>query len=468
VGINPKHTIFILTIFLSLFCHAETYRVVLQGLPDKVDPASNNINFVNPLLLHMYQPLVHFDEEGGLSSNVLDLKKTKSLSANFDSFELCLKENTRFWNNVAVTSTHLLMALNRATHSVAVYSNITHVAESSNKCVSVSLKKRDLRFLNKLSGTVTSLFYWDSKENEFPIGIGPYKPISWSDDKIVLQYIGALNPTFDKIEFIKYKSGLTFNKDQFVDWNHVMMAKVPTVDDKSYHEVQIPLKKTYALVLSIKDFEKRKKAFDCLSALDLPRVLNIKVKETSGLLPHGVLGSDIPALQKNKFELNHCKNISWPVWIESRTDLQTRIEGFLKSNNILNRIPFKKLSIQDMGKKIFSGSDWIGVIGFDSTNMQDPWSSDPYGYLNVFVEDTKFISAPILSMKKLVNEAISAEDLNLKADLWRKAHIELMSSFYVIPIGELIKTHYYPKKLSTFSWADVASSFPQIDQLRLE
>ena len=87
------------TLFLTFGCifnkEIKTYKVVLEMLPEKIDPHNNEINIFNYINSHLFYPLF-IKKNNKLQSYYLDIEKCKTNNLNFDTFTLCLKDNVSY------------------------------------------------------------------------------------------------------------------------------------------------------------------------------------------------------------------------------------------------------------------------------------------------------------------------------------------------------------------------------------
>ncbi|MBI4667646.1 MAG: hypothetical protein HY747_00425 [Elusimicrobia bacterium] len=105
----------------------------------------------------------------------------------------------------------------------------------------------------------------------------------------------------------------------------------------------------------------------------------------------------------------------------------------------------------------YAAKELITLVGADTR------SADVEEFFSVFIEKKNLCFELIGGLKKLLQDASRTESSDKRRELLARAHRLLLESGYVIPLGQLVVTQYYPKEIQGISIRDRVHGFPRID-----
>jgi len=457
--------------FLLLSCtprkHDTTFRVSLRYIPQNVDIRGNQINTNVYILSHLYYPLFDLNAKGELTSYFLNLDDTKAMSNKFDEYKICLKEGVRFSNNENIQVTDLESSL-REIHQIE--ESLVKIKDLiiDQSCINISLEIPDYNYLKKLTG-ISSTILKKGDKSPFPIGKGKYKVKGLTPDKLTLVAEDDTPVAFFKnIEFIKYKNINTSLRDKIDDWNHISRMEIPEEVKKQSQAILRSSLKTYAVVINYNDSNLRKHIIKCFNIPKFKEMLGLHLIPTEGFLPNGLIGSNVNyhALLNNLGKIDCSTKLDKTVKYYNFVP-ETREVAYeyfkISQKDFPVRVDYEDITGDQAVKLIFSGNEYMSLIGFDSSSSGEAVSGEPSVFFESFIRDQKkIINNPPANLKNLITMVTKT---NEKEKLYTDAHRLLLESGYVIPLGQESKKQYYDKKLTNIFWQDQFSGYPQVDKL---
>jgi ABC-type transport system substrate-binding protein len=446
--------------------NSNLFRVALRVLPTNLDPRNNQVNTNHYLLLQLYFPLFQKSESGELKSEFLDLAKTKSLDGRFKSFQFCLKSGLQFSDGAEVGRVDLVQTIAETHRIQEVLPKLVSIKnnDGDSACITVEIDRSDLRYFDKFQGVASTILKSTGERQSFPIGMGPYKVEFSSSEKIVLgrRAIGGSDQV-NKIEFVKFKSVAEALSEKVDDWNHIYQIDIPPQVVEASKAIPSPIVKVYALVINLEDRNLRKRLISCLSKVGISKSLGIPVEKTKGFLPTGVMGFDVDMPTGTQHDCEGDHKIRAIDFLTSREADALAVPILFSSGPF--RVNPKILNSDKMVMRVFSRTPYLAVIGFDSSGSQDSDSGEASIFFESFIRDERLVSSVPKGLTRAVEKAAQASARADKIEFYRQAHKILLDSGYVLPVGQLKASQYYPKRFSNIQWADRISGFPAIEKM---
>ncbi len=460
---------------ISSVGYGRTYRIGLRAVPTKIDVRRNQINIYHYIMLHAYSPLFEMDSDGTLASVFFDMETTRALNSKFDSFQFCLRDSLRFSDESPVRVEDLHQTL-KEVHDLQEPLQKTVSLSTEGRCVKVQLATGDPKYFEKLMGASSTLLKSSSSNEAFPVGIGPYKVTSFSDSHIQMKRTKENEKGIDTIEFFKIQSAQEALEKKIDDWNHISRISDLEKHLSGFKRVPSPLMKVYVIIANIDDDPERKKLSACFPTASFRKNVVPYLKDTDGFLPNGMPGSKVDfktALPANNALTENCQLRSKNKF-PFRTFLNEESASIKKYTNspegqwFGQRFNILPIDASDMAELVYSGKEYVAVIGFDSSGSMNADANESSLFFESFIRKERLISKTIKGLSDLVDRAAQSKSKLEKDQLYRSAHEILLKSGYVIPLGQLDTTQYYPPDIENVVWADRVSGFPKIHEMRVK
>lgn len=270
-----------------------TYRVVLQSLPEMIDPQSNLINIYHYINMHLFYPLFERKDDGSLGSEYLDIKASRAFDQSFKRFQLCLKKGAAFSEGEPIAGNDLRQSLEDAHGQDPLLTKLDDLVVKDD-CVIVSLAERNPQYFDQLTSIRSAIIRLGDRKEKFPMGLGPYRVQGISEERILLvANRGRVQGSFSAIEFIKAPKNLSEFRQQVDDFNHLYRADIPKTWRDGYQKIQRPLFKTYFLLVKIRNPAHRRIFTRCFPGKKFVDDLRLSLEPTQGFLPNGVPGTGV-------------------------------------------------------------------------------------------------------------------------------------------------------------------------------
>ncbi len=447
-----------------------TYSVGLRFIPGKLDPRRSQINTDRYILMHVYEPMFRAEPDGRLSSAFLDLDRTRSTSPDFRSFELCLKQNAAFSDDSRIEVSHLTAAV-VAAH--AIQENLPPMtrAQESGPCLIVNLGKPEPNYFDKLTSLVGTIL--KSEEYEFaPIGLGAYRVASHSKDRISLRAIpGRVAGDFKKIQFHRYVDVPHALADRIDDWNHIYQMKVPESVTQRQQVVESPTYKTYALIVNIPDARLRARFAACLNKEAIPEIFSMKLTPVPGFLPKGIPGWNVNyrATPTDPASCTAGASQGRIKWLNWRPDAHGELMAELtrQAPRLPLRVDVEPLDPAGIPQIGFDRKPKVILVGFDTSGSASDQTPESSVFFEAFYRSNRLINAPVVGLEASVRAAAIEPNRRAKDQKYSRAHQLLLESGYIVPLGQLQSSQYYPSNVSRIVWADRVSGYPRIDLMKV-
>jgi len=451
--------ILLLVASLSSICFAETFYVALPMLPE-VNPIINQVNVGNYIGSHLYYPLFERNNDGKFTSVFLDIDKSKSLDTKFDSYELCLKKNIKFSDNTPIEVTDLINSIQSFADMYPQSLPLKRIKKVNSDCINLYLAKSFPGLFGKLTGMASTVLRSKDIKAPFPIGLGPYFIQAKSDNELVLKSATDSSIRFDKIHFKLIKKS-TDDISKFSDINQLPPNKER--DDKFPGvATDAPSLKIYSFVLNISNSRLRNEIRAYLEEENWEQIFGLTLTKSNYFLPW--LKSNYPITNPKKHQ--KIKN-KIPFLIPNFYDIK-KIESIVKNSFLSELIFVKSLPANEFPIWAFSGKEYIGLMGFDSSGSMSSLEGDFSIYFeSFFSKKNRIISIPVLHVKKLVAKSMDPK-LNIveRLELMKNAEKYLSDQDYISPLGKVKRTFLYPSDIKINEWYDFLSGIPRIDRIK--
>lgn len=448
---------------------AREFRVALQSIPSKIDPRENTINIFQYINLHAYYSLFERGDLGELKSEFLDLSQTRALDAGHTKFQLCIKQDLKFSDDSPVRAEDLRFSL-AETHRVKPNLMPLKQIEENGACVLATLDSPDRHYFSKLVTQQTTVLKKGTERDRIPVGLGPYRVSSLTADRVILQALEKrVHGDFKRVEFVRVGPDLKAVKHDVHDWNHLYHMPIPERARQEYREVKRPLLKTYFILVDIEGYDLRQQIASCFNRKEFVRKLGLSLTEAPGYLPRGLPGTNVQYEPLTRRPAAECRfsasdaKLRIPYYSYNEY-LHEKVRDFFEaaSPNLPVEVVPRKVNLDETIKDAFLDKRMLTLVGADASQPS------PEGFFAIFISDEKPIAKRIPGLKQIVEAAAKTSDAATKNQLFEKAHRMLLQSGYMIPLGQLVTSQYYPKYVQNIRLVDRVQGFPQIDQMEYQ
>lgn len=451
---------FFIIILIAIQVRAETFNVALPMLPD-VNPITNQINSGNYIGSHLYYPL--FETDGlNVKSFFLDLNKTFSVDNSFSTFNFCLNEGIKFSDNSNIGVIDLEASLKYFSEMYPQILDIKKIKRINDKCVKLTLNRPNYGLFKRLSGMASTVLKFNELKSNYPVGAGPYKILKKSDDQIELVTTNSITPRFDKIIFKLIKKENEIVKS-FHDFNQLPPNSKRDADFNG-QKIDVPSLKVYAFVINVDDANTRSSIRFMLNKTDWSNVYNLILAKSDYFLPW--LNADYQIKFNLLTKVNKNKN-KIPFLVPDFYD-SSRVESELKLTGLDSILFVKSIPAKDFAAWAFSGKEYVGLMGFDSSGSISSLETDFSVYFESFYSQKNRIVAKVLKpVKEFVSQSLNPQfNSTQKRSQLLKAEKYLSDNNYLHPIGRVKRVFLYPSNVVINNWYDYFSGIPRIDRIK--
>lgn len=447
------------------------YVVYLEPIPTHIDPFLNQVNANQYIISQIYFPLLELEGETGeiLRSRFLDTEtlynRTEPSLINF-----CLKEGLRFSDNQIVTINDLESSLDRIRK--AQPENVKFaMLKSEGRCLTVKIAEHPRQFLNKFLSSSTTIV--QEGNLPFPIGLGPFRFVSWTEDEIKLTRGAGSKSQVQNLYFrhVRRQNETLNTAKTIVDLNHVFTTDLKHVE-RNITRVNWPIKKTYVLGVFHKNFKLRNNLITCLRAEDLTSLVPIRLSSIPGYLPKGILGWDVSLDETLKTSpsdaCDKLENQFIELFVYSPsllTKFQSFSDEFFRKTKF--RFKIREVSLNETIKSGFSGVEFASIIGFDTSGSINSNQLEPAVFFESFYRKPWLGPGPIQQLESLVSQAIVEPYGKEKISKYKMAHKVLLEARYVLPIGEALRTQLYDCRIKNIKFKDEISGTLDFDSIEI-
>jgi hypothetical protein len=448
-----------------------SYSVALDLIPQVTNPRKIRINSEFFVAAQIYYPLIQLDADGYMSSQYVDLESTRATSSDFKGYQICLKNNLKFSDGSKIEISHLEEVLKFLSTSVKE----ANVVVGSGNCISVSLAHRDQSYLHKLTSIESALL--KNPESQIPVGLGPYRLKTVNGDMAVLEAVpGQDIKQFNIITFVKWLGPQTLTNFDWLDTNHIPRQQ-PQLTLRKFRQIVRPMFKPYALVINHPNRELVRKFARCFPRDAFRKIQSMTLSPSPGFFPEGVLGAGVDwRATIGVAPANDCKTNTTARPLQLLHYEQSNLEevrNFFKRHQ--RELPITveviSLSLSELVERMYTQNYVASVVGFDRIGLNKP-QVEGLQYLDFFVSPhrrTRLVGTVDPNLQKIRNEmALAGSGRENVGEILVRAHRAILESGQVIPLGELVRTYYYPKEIENLVWTGVGgmSGYPEFSQMK--
>jgi MarR-like DNA-binding transcriptional regulator SgrR of sgrS sRNA len=466
------HSKFIAIIFiisltlLSCSSSNKSFSILMQELPDRINPYDAGIDYKLYVLKQLFEPLFVYKSDYTYHSNLLSSWSSKD---NHQVYDLCLKPDVRFSNNNKLTIVALKANLLRLQKKGILSKNI-YSLETSNSCLSVKFNEPYIRFPFDLSSYMSSVVDPDTAEKNIVVGVSEYY-VKKITPKVIQLSTNNKTLTYSEVLFYKWaednnETNSLYKLDEIDDFNQLPIEFVPE-KVKELNVYEVPALSTVVMLINTKDKKVREIVYNCLDYKELRRIFTPKrddFSDVGGLLPSGIIGAiQQPISQKCNFEkLNKRINLRYIEAMRPKSIpvLQQYVDEKLLKYNIKVNVEYK--DINALAEVLLSDKKEydLTIVGMNS------YIPDPYGYYQCFYGDhllmTNVSNAELIdSMQKYV----AADTLERKKEFSMKANRSLLSNYQFIPLYQESRRFYFANDIKNVSSDPLFLNYLKISEL---
>lgn len=445
----------LITVFGSqCWAYSNTYSIFLNELPTRINVADAHKNYAYYVLYQLFDPLFESSYPSKVSSNILERWTSND---NFTRFELCPSKQTRFSNGKILTSAILENNLKRLVDKHYLQKPIR--ISDENDCVILEYSFSFPNLFAKLSTLDSAIIDPATLSADIQVGVSDFNISSLSRDMITMERITGTQPNnIHKIVFIKQtpgKSRVVSGYFPVTDYNRVPFEEVPFFIKLLYRKYEVPLMKTYVLVINNSSERVRSILQNCL---DINRLRELfmpgrkQFMDVGSLVPIGVAGAEPSSYMQtchygaNDSEPRILKFLSFKQHVSKQ--LQQYFDVTLKQYGI--KMEVVDVDLEQMAHIIFKGNRAYDatIIGFDAAYP------DPRGFFDYFFqEDKRLVSQRNKYIADLFQESSVSTVHTNDSLLVRNANQYLLKSHQILPLFQEVRELYFPENI-TFTHQD--------------
>ena len=435
-----------------------TWDVVANGGVTKVTPDMALSNIGAYVLKQTHKTIFSYNKNGNLDSEILKSWKT---SKNYKSIEMCIDPTVMFDKEIPFTLEVLTETVNKA-----IKKNSSHKFSKNKNCVTYNFNESAKYLLYKL----TLLYHAPSLPTsikDVELGLGAYKVTKHSLVRVDLTRKQENLSGYNKIIFYDIN---TFSKENLnnsiEDINRISESKIPqTIKDK-YNKYDVSILKSSIAIYNIKDSTLRKHAYNCIDREKLANILfnapNNKIN-LKYVTPVGIPGSEQGKPSQKCIHSTDTRELIFANWKhEKKKDLQNYFDTLLKVSGVKVKVvnfTFKELN--EMVWKTKKGYD-IVVPFLDSTqnSVGETFSAFANQKQKFFNFDTSFLLKDYNSLMNISNK----KDISY---LVKRLNIQIEENHLAIPLRQVSRPFYFPKRLKSFAIGTDLLEQPDIGKIEL-
>ena len=438
----------------------QSYRVSVRTIPKDLYPRQTYVNVHEYILSHVYYPLFERKDGNVIDSMFLDMSSTKATNRDFSSFTLCLKRDVKFSDGSPITQEDLFQSLKSSYSFIGIQSKLISKS-NNNRCVDVSLESGDPELFERCRTHQCTVLKSSTEKQNVPIGLGPFQVEQLNKDTVILVRDSSIRKRLNRIEFTKFVSLEHTKKQNIDDWNHIYQIEIPDDIKKSSQEVRRPMTKSYTVIVRVYDKKLRKQISSCLDRARIREATRLPLKDIPGMLPFGVPGfSESFNLHMTATECSSKQKGKIFPFYNYSDGMKTGLEGIFGANE--KQLPVKinvmNIKSDEAVTKVYkSEEELLVIVGVEYSEIF------LYGLFRDFIDGGTILKRPERDMVEVISKAKRVNDRASMDTVYGKAHRALLDSGFIVPLGQLESTQYYPKWVSNIQWLDSGPGYPRLD-----
>lgn len=461
----------------SVLTDAATYTIALSEIPAETDLLKQNTQMSSLIMSLVSEPLFTSNEDGSLSSMVLDVEKSKAVDISFRNFELCLQKDSKFADGTEVKALDLKNVLKEEHEKNP---KVMGRAEFSikDRCVNVALDDRNPYYFQLLvvpqSGPRKVGI--DGKI----IGTGAFIIERYSTDEVVLRTVPTRKRgDIDSVTIVRFDGKPGFKFQDVDDWNS---CGAKTAHVKEIVEKQIPVRRPtrtlLAVILGISDSATRIRMAHCLTDIQNDFVSIIGKPEEDrlfrGYLPTGMFGSISSAEtpRSAKHDSAYCKRRNSCVisLLSYNRDEDRALETVILSNK--HRLPcqvnIKKIAAKDLVKELSVSQNSMAVVANTSSALAGYGFTASLQFFDGLYGNNPLVPGGVSGLAKILGEATKADLLAEKERLIMKADQLVLDSGVISPLFIRHRVLRFSPRFEPPEFLNRFSNFPRFELLKLK
>lgn len=446
------------------------HKIAMRVIPVRLNPWKNLLNTDHLISFQLYYPLCSRDDAGVLISQFFDVSRTVAKNSSFRVFQFCLKNGVHFTSGKRLSVDDLETSLKNIHQYKPNLPEIQDMKKSGD-CLQVELQNPAPSYFDYLSGPSSTILDRNTLNDPFPSGFGPYRIEKRSAERLsLIANEGEVKGDLKKLVFIKFESTGKSLADGVQNWNHILWTDIPKTVTERQRRIDLPILKSYAVVVNWKNAAERKAFAACLDIEEFKEISGFgELKRLPGFLPPGLLGYEVSFAPKRDAAMCRIKSKGKVYLNNFRQDYSKSLREFFKKheNDLPINVVVRDVSVEDSNKAIFNREPYVDIVGFDTTGSAYSSTGETVDFFESFYNNERIISEPLLELKQLVDKALHERFRQNKEELYRAAHRCLLDSGYVIPMGQFVQKQYYPASFENIRWLDAAGGIPDFSEIRV-
>jgi MarR-like DNA-binding transcriptional regulator SgrR of sgrS sRNA len=443
----------------------QTYSVSVRTIPKDLYPRQTYVNVHEYILSHVYYPLFERRDGNLMDSRFLDMSTTRATNRDFTAFTLCLKSGTKFSDGTLISQEDLFQSLQSSFAFLSI--STKSITKSRNEsCVDVSLSNGDPEFFERCRTHQCTILKSSTEKKAVPIGVGPFEVETLNQNEVTLVRNGVERNRLNRIEFKKFISIEDSKENNIDDWNHIYQVEIPQEVKKSSQEIKRPVSKSYTVIVRVYDQILRKKISTCLDRDRIREATKLPLKEIPGMLPFGFPGfSERFEPRKTHTDCLPQKNGKSIPFYNYSTIMSPGLESIFSAGNSHLPVPINVVNINsdDAVTKVYkSEEELLVIVGVEYSEIF------LYGLFRDFIDGGTILKKPEKTMVDTISRAKHVNDRASMETMYGSAHRALLDSGFIVPLGQLESTQYYPKRISNIQWLDSGPGYPRLDLISVK
>ena len=324
-------------------------------------------------------------------------------------------------------------------------------------CLDITLGKKNLTFFDSLIGLDTTVLKKGTSHLRNPVGAGPYyvKTISNNFLKLEKSKYTKNNRSPLRIMFKKFGEDDVNRLSDYDDLNHLRAISIPKDVLESRQKFKRKINKTYMFFIKVKDKIKRKKIASCLNNIEWHRIIPLELIKTKGILPVGLHGANA-AQSYDNFKSCNLKTIDFLIYRKAWSN-DKRLLKALKETGFKS---IKTIGPENYFKLLSKNEEFVSIVGLDST------SNNIAKFFYPFTSSSKAIFNKIDGLDSVLSRAETTISNNQSRMLFYNAHVLVLNSYYVYPIGQVVTNYFYPSNIKNIEWIESNNDYINISKLK--
>lgn len=435
-----------------------TWDVVSNGGVTKITPEMALSNIGAYVLKQTHRTIFSYDKNGNLESKIL---KKWSTTRDYKEITFCVDKRASFNEKRSFDTNSLKETVNGA-----IKENQEYSIKEDNDCLTYSFKTPAKYLLYKL----TLLFHAPSIKSDIEnveLGLGDFKVLTHTQEQV---HLGRKKPKNNAYNTIKFYDISTFDKskldESIEDYNRISPGQIPEAIKNAYNMFNVSILKSAIVIFNIEENSSRAKIFNCISTTKLRDILFENQEDKVNLkyiTPIGIPGSEQGQPDQDCGDERMQRTLIFANWKHDKKEQLQKYFDELKTKTglevVVKNFSFKELN--EMVWKTKTGYDLV-VPFLDST--QNAVAETFSAFAN---QEQKFFSFDTSYLKDNYNELMNISNKSDIAKLVKKLNMQVEENHLAIPLKQVTRPFYFPKRLKRFSIGSDLLEHPDVGSIEL-